>query len=353
MNKAGFLVGFILTICLPTYAFCERTVYAYDAKGNLLEEHTAYLHGWSKKSRTYDSIGNMLTETHESNKGVFSRDEKKFDDRNNMIYHYHKTPASWMKYVRTYDRNGNELTVENISADYHSLITKKYNSKSRQIGRETRYFGKNARIVLETFTYNGQGLLDEKKHSFKDQVWRTKYSYNGNKQILTEIKTNNKNQIEFTLENKYDDKGNKIESYSKNPLYGMWSKTIYVYDSKNRLIEEKRTSNGGSVDQKKMKYNLHGNMIELYKFYKNKQNREGSWNKTVFTYYKNNRMIKEFRREKSGSANTHNITYNRNGLKISEYYGSRSGEWLKHTYGYDKSGRLIKKYTKRSSSGGR
>ena len=173
---------------------------------------------------------------------------------------------------------------------------------------------------IESITYN----LDEKRED------KTSYKYNEKGNLIQ--KNNYYNSIDGKSEGittyMYNEKGNQIESNLYNGVGKSEGKTTNKYDEKGRMIEENYYNADGSLSWKlTYKYDEKGNMIE-----ENDYRANGSLDhKYTYKYDDKGKLIEE-----------NSLIYDDKGNLIVEcVYGKDDPINYKYIYGYDKKGNRI------------
>ena len=352
--------SFVLCVSLLalTYfsAFAEqsKTVYTYDVNGNLILEHENHFNNFWRKTRwNYDERGNELLHSQETKEGMKFKRENTFDSHNNKIESYYETPDYWIKEVWTYDGKGNELTHEHTSSSGSNHVRKKaYNSANQLVSEETQYSGQNTNKILETFSYDPQGLLVEKRNHINDKLnLITKYTYDQQNNEKTQIQTDAHGRTRYTFSYSYDKRRNLIEAHFDQGTG--WNRIEYVYDDDDRLIEKKTTTHNGRLEREEHTYDQHGNQTELYEFSRSNKDEKGRWTKTTWRYDRNQRMTRRVIERDYGSINTCDVTYNNKGLMEKEHYENNANEWKTITYTYNAADQLVEKAVETNDQGDR
>ena len=174
--------------------------------------------------------------------------------------------------------------------------------------------------LIESITYN----LDEKRED------KTSYKYNEKGNLIQ--KNNYYNSIDRKSEDittyMYNEKGNQIESNSYNDVGKLESKTIYKYDEKGKEIESNTYNVSGKLERKyTYKYDEKGNTISF-----NNYGADGSLgHKYTYKYDEKGKLIEE-----------NSLIYDDKGNLIVEcVYGMDDPINYKYIYGYDKKGNQI------------
>ncbi len=354
MRKVALSIVLLSLVCFYSSAEHDRTVYTYDAKGNLILEQQTFFNGfWCKTRWDYDERGNELLHFQETTEGMKFKRENTFNSRNNKIGSFYETPGYWLKDVWTYDGKGNELTHEHTSSSGSNHVRRKvYDSANQLVSAETQYSGQNTNKILETFSYDSQGLLIEKRNHINDTLnLITKYTYDQRNNEKTEIQTDVHGRTEYTFSYTYDERGNLTEEHFD--LGMRWTRIEYVYDDDDRLIEKKRTTHDGRLEREESSYDQHGNQTEFYEFSQSSKDEKGRWTKTTWQYDRDQRMIRRVIERDYGSINTYDVTYNTKGLMEKEHYENNAGEWKTITCTYNAADQLVEKVTETNDQGDR
>lgn len=164
--------------------------------------------------------------------------KKEFTEIGNISYQEHFDNFGGLEqYIKnTYDKNG--FRIESISEN--SVMPMKSIEKAvfdtiikKQISAHVIY---NDTLIFDAFfKYDNHANLIEQTNIQKGDtaLGNFEYKYGNNGQILYKKQIDNQRN-EYTNEFKYDSKGNLIELINKSDFFGAM-KTIYEYDSKNRI----------------------------------------------------------------------------------------------------------------------
>ena len=237
----------------------RTTTYAYDALNRLVNISSPD----GNISRAYDANSNITAVT--SNMGTYEFDYNPFgeiissnapslqmdferDAVGNIIQ---RTTNSYGDTQYTYDNLHRLIRVDYDGAwvefDYNvngwrteirrsSGITTRYDYDNN--GRPitiTHLNAENRPIDILVYTYNDVGDISR----INRQDWRILYSYDTTHQIIDERWLDGENRTRYSINLDYDDAGNRIETFIR-PQGEDQTRTLYVYDRENQLIEEIR-----------------------------------------------------------------------------------------------------------------
>ena len=198
-------------------ASSTETIYSYDSQGNLLTESTTGSDGyWSKEINTYDKNGNLLTHNLSSSYNVFKSE------------------------ICTYDKYGHISTRDVTSEGGVSSESDNYSQKYT--------YDENGNILSEHTYYNGG-------------AWeKLVYTYHSNGYKLTQTYTDSyHNNKTFT----YDNNGNILtySNFSSNKNNDFWEKEIYTYDVNKNLLTSSKTKSTGEFEHIYNTYDNDGRII--------------------------------------------------------------------------------------------
>lgn len=194
--------------------------YTYDGLGRLLSMSGP---NGLRVRYTVDEVGNVL----EVDAGEFGKWRYEYDS----LYRVVKVGDGQREISFRYDRNGNRLAI----------------IRSNGVTTETSYNGSGAPTRL---THLGpEGALDSLFYSYDDvgnivrltrgDGYNVLYSYDQAHQAIDERWLNSSNQIQYATSVRYDAIGNRVEQLVTD-AEGIPSRTLYVYDRENQLIQEIR-----------------------------------------------------------------------------------------------------------------
>ena len=177
-------------------------IYSYDSLQRRVKLENKYwvnIVGYQKKYNTYeyDSIGNCLEIQYNSNNQVLNISKYKFDKENNLIQ------------LASYNGNGNLIGYE-----------------------KAEYFIKKNKVKISQFNNKGKFIVSN-SHSIeysKDYKHKPQYKYNEyGDLIFWERNLNENDNVCYTIEYKYDKKGNWISK----------KRFSYIKDKKGKLRKKK------------------------------------------------------------------------------------------------------------------
>ncbi len=234
------------------------TRYTYDKNGKKLSTSWSKANGLigSIETYTYDSIGNMLSESYDGNADKKADDIKTYtyDKNGNKLSYRHDFDADGVVdivYSYTYDDKGKELSASCGNADGSvSMITSYAYDGNMRIGKEDS---------------DGDGLADS------TQTWI--YDDNGNK-LSYKRDSNGDNKADNIKTYTYDKSGNMLtESEDATGDGEVDSVTNYAYDSNGNILS---IVGGGKNLAKRttiMTYDNDGNMLtKIFYFNHDKDN---------------------------------------------------------------------------------
>jgi outer membrane protein assembly factor BamD (BamD/ComL family) len=217
--------------------------YIFNENRNLLELHHEYQTG--KIFEKYDGNGKIVEQLEYDLKGsIITRDTYKYDETGNkielLIYVHGK-----ISFRHTYKYNEDGKILEELNYNYRldgsviDRITKKYDLKGNLI-ESTDYYMVSGNVDHFIYKYDENGKLVEE------------YFSNGDISFVRET-------------NKYDGKGNKLESskYLKNGR--LYDHETYNYNENGNLLEHSRYLEGNLKNQEKYTYDERGNVLEFWK----------------------------------------------------------------------------------------
>lgn len=175
-------------------SFSKKTIYKYDKKGNIIEEHSINAMGETEISYRYtyvydDKLNKIEQQKKDSHGNVIWRVTSKYDQRNNVI--------------EEFDYFADALKRRHVY---------KYDDKSN---------------MLEWTSYKADGKLDGKNV----------YEYDGNGRLTEKARYNVEGKLEWRHQYKYDDGGKVKQTLACHVLGAIVGKDIYKYNNEN-LIEE-------------------------------------------------------------------------------------------------------------------
>lgn len=245
------------------------TTYTYDSKGNMLTETAVHSDYTAKTTYTYDASGNMLTYTYKDNHKDYPETYTvtyTYDANGNMLTE-RKTDDLYSENnytcTYTYDANGNTLTEKTDYSDknyYH--ITNTYDANGNFISStyESRY-GDYSNKSTYTNTYDAEGNLRSCIFEWTDgeDTTRTEtlYSYSGN---VTTVRATSDGVTEIDTYT-YDDNDNLLEWVNVSGTDR--TQTVYTYDEGYKLLSEETTSSDGTVERTTYRYDAWGNLTEM------------------------------------------------------------------------------------------
>lgn len=257
----------------------ESTVCTYDEQGRILTKTVTEQSGISEYTYTYDTSGNLASETITSpnrpyQKTVYSYT---YDDDGTLIQSvstsYDKATALASKEIKTFDAEGRPLLQESYSGGDSTLESNaawSYDSKGNLLTEEYNYSSPNYPSRKTQWEYDRKGrCLSESSYRDGELFNRKLYSYDKKGNLLEtqedlEVKGQEKRKY-YRTEYTYDRKGNTLSEktyYSFNRNWEVFHQHLsYSYDKKGNLLEEIRlTKEGDFITGTFWTYDKAGNM---------------------------------------------------------------------------------------------
>lgn len=252
------------------------------------------------------------------------------------------------------EKRENDLTRENLKGKVKSvkeisyyteekfgdpIKSEKYNQAELYFNEQGYFTEKNKHFKTETqsketFKYNNQGNIIEKKEFFNSSWLNstriTTYTYQyDDKENLIEEKENDENEkLKSRKVFKYDKKNNKTQYEWYGSDENLWEKYTYKYDERGNQIELNEFSADNILMRKYIyKYDEKGNQIEESKY-----NSDGKLEeKFIFKYDNNNNKIEEKLYDSDGKLEKKVVySYNKGNLIEEKSYNSSdllTNEW--------------------------
>lgn len=193
--------------------------FAYDAFGQVVRASSP----WLTVSRTYDQTGHILTR----DAGPFGTIQYTYDS----LYRLVRVDYQGEYVEFAYDKNGWTRSITRSNG-----VTTSYEYDTN--GRPTRvtHLGPTGILDLWAYAYDDAGNITRINRF--DQ-WSILYSYDTAHQVINERWLDPNTQTRYALTLRYDKAGNRVEALVSPDGYNP-SRTIYIYDRENQLIEEVR-----------------------------------------------------------------------------------------------------------------
>lgn len=268
-----------------------------------------------------------------------------FDNQSNQIVKGEKLGV--YKYMFNENRNLLELHHEYQAGN----IFEKYDGNGR-IVEHLEYNPKGSIISRQTYKYDETGNKIENLIYSNDKISsRITYRYNEDGKILEELNSNfglDGSAID-QITKKYDLKGNLIESTDYYMVSGNVDHLIYKYDVNGKLVEEYFSNGDISIVRETNKYDEKGNKLESSKYLKNGRldNRE------TYNYNENGNLLEHLRYVEGNLFYQEKYIYNERG-NVLEFWeltpspprqGQLSQLLLEETNKYDEKGNRIEHST--------
>ncbi|GAU06915.1 Rhs family protein [Burkholderia stabilis] len=163
----------------PTTSDLERTTYAYDAMGRLLEQVTYGVMGSKTSSFTYDKMGRVLTET--QGKPPFNRTTTyRYDEEGRVIRKYSGEGSRILELIDLYEKNGDAATLAQLRRDefyetYTYDATGLRTSATDADGRKTLYYYDANGNLAATINAAGE-VVEHRRDAFGDIEQTTAYA---------------------------------------------------------------------------------------------------------------------------------------------------------------------------------
>ncbi|KVG05594.1 hypothetical protein WJ24_26845 [Burkholderia vietnamiensis] len=169
----------------------ERTTYAYDAMGRMLEQVTYGAMGSTTSSFTYDKMGRVLTETH--GKSPFNRTTTyRYDEEGRVIRKYSGEGSRILELIDLYEKRGDTAALARLRRDefyeaytYDAAGLRTYSTDAD--GRKTLYYyDANGNLVA---TINALGeVIEHSRDAFGDIAQTTVYAVRLSADVLETLK---------------------------------------------------------------------------------------------------------------------------------------------------------------------
>lgn len=229
--------------------------YVYDEQGNRTQITRQENEAETRSELSYDEQGRVTEVLTYQNGEPITRQTCVYDDRGNLT----EKRIVDVQYdvlieaaLYTYDEKGNQIKKEYYLEGDISTTAYAYNEQGMQTNS---VLIKSDGTVTETTTgYDSRGNVIEKAEYIRDvlQYCRT-YVYDENGRLVKETEDTRTKKTTKTYE--YDNGGNKTACYNGN------IKTVYSYDSENRLVKEEWYDGDKLYYQDLYQYDEKGNLI--------------------------------------------------------------------------------------------
>ena len=298
--------------------------YIFDKKGNIIEFYNYYTDGKLFQKILYQyNMDNLLTKAdeykYEEENNPQHTEEEIFYEGKEMISKKYKIDGILSKVEMLFDKNKRKEAILEYRND--TLINKNkysYNSKGNityEKNRSMSLLGDEAYDTWYTYTKEGT-LLAEKKECFSMFCFYTTYQYLANDEVYEETTYTTPPSDEKDISNKktkyyiYDSKGaiveiqtykgdefrsyhcmendKEVETYSYF-LEGEVIKTLFSYDKDNQLIKEENFNllTGNFTSGTYYTYDEKGNLLQI------DDGQIPSPNRTIYHYDKFNNCTEE------------------------------------------------------------
>ncbi|HDR9179635.1 TPA: LysM peptidoglycan-binding domain-containing protein [Burkholderia vietnamiensis] len=157
----------------------ERTTYAYDAMGRLLEQVTYGVMGSKTSSFTYDEVGRVLTET--QGEPPFNRTTTyRYDEEGRVIRRYSGEGSRILELIDLYEKSGDTAMLAQLrSGEFYEAYT--YDSAGLRTsatdadGRKTHYYYDANGNLAATINAAGE-VVEHNRDAFGDIAQTTAYA---------------------------------------------------------------------------------------------------------------------------------------------------------------------------------
>lgn len=157
----------------------ERTTYAYDAMGRLLEQVTYGVMGSKTSSFTYDEMGRVLTET--QGKPPFNRTTTyRYDEEGRMVRKYSGEGSRILELIDLYEKSGDTAMLAQLRRDeFYETYT--YDADGRRTsatdadGHKTLYYYDANGNLAATINAAGE-VVEHSRDAFGDIAQTTAYA---------------------------------------------------------------------------------------------------------------------------------------------------------------------------------
>lgn len=236
----------------------------FDEKGKLIRKDILNEDGTVAEEITYDGVDKILT----IKKNISPTEQltTKYTwegNKNTIITKRHANGSLLDKEVFQYEKG---LQIKKL----------KYNNKEKLADRTEYSYDAENRLIEEIYfkdkpiiqgrlsiEYDSNGNKSAEAYFDKNykQIWKTSFAYENN--LLTNSKTySSKGEVEFELNNVYNDKSLLVSKATSEPFNNNAStKEVFEYDSNNNLISSTSYENGNLTYIHLYEYDEKNNLI--------------------------------------------------------------------------------------------
>ena len=210
----------------------ERKTYERNDDGTIKFEFTHYLdNSFDTLSYQYDGEKNVVSKILKDDEGFVESNEK-FEYKNNKLVKkvvYDDNNKLIEELIYRYDENGNVLEYSNKEKDKYNnyRIVDEYDEKNNRV-KSLKYNFNNKLVQISTY------LFDEKNRAVKvineDQngITTTHLKYDDNDHLIFQEELNANDEINSSVERKYDESGNILQSKVFIDMHGMGMNQNYI-----------------------------------------------------------------------------------------------------------------------------
>mgnify|MGYP005857073581 CR=1 FL=1 len=255
------------------------------------------------------------------------------------VYYKKYNDKTGSRYVFKYDDSGN--LIEKSSFDSKGILYAKriytYNKYGNKIS-EIKYNDKNDIESKEVIEYDGRNKISKTEYGSNGKIKnKMLYEYDKDGNRIKYSRYNSNGELVYKSLSKFDKNGNKIEYLNYGSDGKLKNKNSLIYDRKDSLIE-KIYFNYESKETQKNKYDKDGNLVESKTIFS-----DGSVFKETLEYDEFGREIKAILKTTDKSS-MHETGYDKFGNEIFYRYTTENSIWFKETkYKFDKKNNWIKK----------
>ena len=252
----------------------------------------------------------------------FKSSYKKYDYQGNVIivinFKFDGSVSSTEQYA--YNSKGDRTEYIRYKGNQEELQYKE-NTEYDSKGNKLRVYGKtNKSNFNNVYTYNDEGKLAEIVYNVGEFIDEKRvFEYDGNTANIDVLDA--KDNLKYTLETKYNDKGQVVEETRYELDDAVSDKASYQYDSKGNVLKEEKYKHGQFRYRVKYNYDTKGNLVNI-----NQEEPNGiSYEKAICTYDASGHLIEEKWRKRANADFSKKIySYNSEGLciKVDAFFAS-------------------------------
>ncbi|OHD10937.1 MAG: hypothetical protein A2086_16475 [Spirochaetes bacterium GWD1_27_9] len=241
----------------------------FDNKGNVVKSKEIFSFWTKSYSYKYDDNGNMIEKAEYDEKDILNLTTIYIYKDGILIEENILNKEGQLSNKTTYKiENGKPVEMNHIYSDGSLLDRATYNyDKNGNLIEEIEYDSENAPSSKDTYKFNKNNKLIEKQ-VFKNDIlnYKTTYNYIGDiKTEEIELEYEGNNVVSKTI-NKYNNKENRI-SFEKYEGKKLSVKIKYIYDLKNKIIEEDEMDSFGKITEKTIySYDKNQNLVKKVEY---------------------------------------------------------------------------------------